>query len=120
MNFEELKQKNSNHLKQLEEWTELKCCDLLFDSEIDNWLKYYSVLNERIIGKKQLVFVIENENGEIFGYYLNTEIIEEYKNHETDLNSFHFNLQSNGRLEKPMKFEIKDFTKGYILFDKTK
>ena len=118
MNFEELKQKNSNHLKQLEEWTELKCCDLLFDSDVDNWLKYYSVLNERIIGKKQLIFLIEDEDGEIFGYYLNTKVTDELDTSErTDQKTFQFNLQSNGRLEKPIKFEIKDrHFGGYILF----
>ena len=44
--------------KQLEEWTELKCSEIVFDSNVDNWDKNTSVLNERIIGKKQVAFVI--------------------------------------------------------------
>ena len=31
-----------------------------------------------ILEKKQLTFIIEDEDGEIFGYYYNTEIIEDY------------------------------------------
>ena len=64
----------------------------------------------------------EDEKGEKFGYYLNTEIVEEYWKVgspplETDNKSFEFNLQSNGRLEKPMKFEIKELKEGgYKLF----
>ena len=52
----------------------------------------------------------------VFGYYLNTNIIEEYSSYqETDKKSFHFNLQSkNNRLDKPMKFEIKDMKWGGI------
>ena len=75
------------------EWTGLKWGETLFDSNVDNWSKDTSVLNERIIGKKQLVFIIEDDRGEIFGYYMNTEVIEKYcERQETDLKSFHFNL----------------------------
>ena len=112
-----MKQKNSNHLKQLEEWTSLKCSELVFDSNVDNWSQDTSVLNEIIIGKSKLAFVVEDEDdGEIFGYYLNTQVIEEYEKwQETDDNSFQFNLQSkNNRLDKPMKFEIKDLKDGGI------
>ena len=59
--------------------------------------------------------MIEDEDGEIFGYYLNTEIVEEYRWYQvTDSKSFHFNLQSkNNRLNQPMKFEIKDTKEEY-------
>ena len=39
---------------------------------------------------------------------------------ETDNKSFHFNLESNGRLQQPMKFEIKDLKYGgYTLYEKS-
>ena len=44
------------HQQQLEEWTELKCDDILFDSKIDEWSENTSVFNERIIGKSKLTF----------------------------------------------------------------
>ena len=46
-------------------------------------------------------------------------MIEKYQEQiATDNKSFHFNLQSNGRLDGSMKFEIKDnFNGGYWLFE---
>ena len=106
--------------KQLEKWTSLKCSEIVFDSNIDNWAEYASVLNERIIGKKQLVCLIEDDRREKFGYYLNNEIIEKYgfSFNKTDNKSFEFNLHSNGRLQHPTKFEIKDLEYGYGLIEK--
>ena len=70
---------SANEKNQLEEWTGLKCSDIVFDSDVDNWSVRTSVFNERIIGKKQLVFLIEDKDeGEKFGYYLNTEVVEKY------------------------------------------
>ena len=102
--------------KQLEKWTSLKCWDILFDSNIDDYSKESSLLNSRIIGKSKLAFVIEDEDGEIFGYYLNTEIIEKYNwRQRTDSKTFHFNLQSQyNRLPKPMKFDLKHLNYGGI------
>ena len=92
------------------------------DSNVDNWKEKKSVFNERIIRKKKLVFLIEEEDGEKFGYYLNTEVIEQYDCGylKTDNKSFEFNLESNGRLNHSMKFEIKDSeVSGFILFVKS-
>ena len=74
------------------------------------------------IGKKQIVFLIESEDNEIFGYYLNTEVIEEYCGilKPTDSRSFEFNLQSkNNRIKKPMKYEIRFWQYGYNLYEKS-
>ena len=112
---------NMNNLKQLEQWTGLKHNKILFDSDSHLWTKDISYFDNVIIGKRQLVFLIEAEDGEKFGYYLNTEIIETYdKTIQTDKKSFQFNLQSNGRLPGSMKFEIKDLKEGgYILWKKS-
>ena len=122
-NFAEMKQKRTNELQQLEKWTGLQCAELLFDSDVDDWNECTSVFNERIVGKSKLVFLIEDKDGEIFGYYLNTKVVEKYlwsNQQETDKNSFEFNLQSHGRLKEPMKFEIKDLEKGGIhLYEKS-
>ena len=107
---------NIDQFDQLEEWTSLECSSILFDSNIDNWSWKTSVFNERIIGKKQLTFLIEYEDGEIFGYYLNTQVKKKYDEwQETDSNSFQFNLQSkNNRLKQPMKYKIKNLKEGGI------
>ena len=110
---------NEKQIKQLEEWTELKCIDIIFDSQIDNWSQYTSELNERIVEKKQLIFLIESEDEEKFGYYLHTEVIKRYiwKN-ESDTKSFHFNLESNGRLNGFKRFDINNIRDGgYNLYE---
>ena len=114
-------EREKEHKKQIEEWCQMKIGETLFDSDIDDWSQNTSVFNEKIIGKKQLLFLIEDIDGEKFGYYLNTEIIEKYGKHiATDNKSFHFNIQSNGRIQHPMKFEIKNSNwGGYKLFKKT-
>ena len=106
--------------RQLEQWTNLKCSEVLFDSNTDDWSKETSVFNEKILGKKQVVVLVEDEDtNERFGYYLNVEIPKQYKYHRVDDHTFHFNLGSNKRLPKPMKFEMKNWKKGgFQLFNK--
>ena len=96
---------------KLYEWTGLQCYNILFDSTKDDWLTNCSNFNEKIEYKKQLAFVIEDEDGEKFGYYFNssvyeyTDFVHELGKLNADLKTFHFNLSSNGRLKEPMKFE---------------
>ena len=107
--------------KQLEEWTGLKYGNVLFDSDIDNWSMIYSVFDDKVKGKKRLVFLIEDDEYEKFGYYLNTQIINErnyFFDVPTDNKSFEFNVESNGRLKSMMKFSIKNTSSGYSLYDK--
>ena len=107
--------------KQLEEWTGKKCNEIVFDSKVDNWNVDTSEFDDKIKGKKELIFLIEDERSEKFGYYLNTQIYQEYTNNKikrTDDKSFEFNLRSNGRLSGPMKFEIKKSRRGYGMNNK--
>ena len=107
-----IQQKYQNQ-RWIENWSGLSMGDILFDSNNDDWNINTSVLNDRIIGKKQLLFIIEEEDGEKFGYYLNTPVIEKYgKVIPTDEKSFLFNLESNGRFEDCMKYPIKHLEKG--------
>ena len=95
--------------------------ELIFDSIIDSWNEEISIFNEKIFGKSKLAFIIEDEDDELFGYYCNTEIIEQFrKDQQTDNQTFEFNLKSSKRLSKPMKFEIKNSIEGGIfLHDKS-
>ena len=112
-----------NHRKQIEEWTRMKYNGIIFNSDVDNWSIYTSVFNKRISQKKQLIFLIEDTDGNIFGYYLNTQFDDNIfhcgMSAESDSKTFHFNLQTKYyRLPGPMKFEIKDSeTRGYKMFD---
>ena len=110
---------NINQITILEDWTS-KSVDLtLFDSNVDNW-NDSSVLNKRIIGKKHVLFLIEDDEEEKFGYYFKGIIQPESgDNNSSEKNSFEFNIQSsNKRLKKPMKCKIKDCSFGIELFSK--
>ena len=105
---------------QLEQWINRKCSEIIFNSEKDCWAYEISVLNEKIIGKEHLVFLIEDDQNQKFGYYLNSKVIEEYatsengqeKRIEVDNNSFQFSLESVGRFTDAIKCEIIDTKKG--------
>ena len=97
---------------QLQEWVGLLIEEIIFNSDIDNWTENSSTFNEKIMGKGKLYFIIEDEDNELFGYYLNTTIEKKdvflsSEVFKADEESFHFNLESNGRLSGPMKFDTK-------------
>ena len=118
---------------QLEQWTNKKCSEIIFDSDKDNWSVDKSIFDDKIKGKKQLIFLIEDIDNEMFGYYLDTEITNDYgfPGIKTNSNSFHFNLQSkDNRLKQPMQFKTNDSTvnsidnklnnfRGYCLYPKS-
>ena len=85
-------------MKQIETWGDMKCKNVLFDSFVDEWSIDYSVLDDRIKGRKQLLFFIEDDKGEKFRYYLNTRLrtkLNEDTFIPTDNKSFQFNVESN-------------------------
>ena len=88
---------------QLEQWCNLYCDEIIFDSDKDNWSKRTSTLNEKIMGRSQLVFVIEDDDDEMFGFYFNKQISLNAKYSESDDKSFYFILNSK-RKSSPMKF----------------
>ena len=91
----------------LEEWTELRCGKVLFDSEKDNW-EDPSVFKAKIDMKNKLIFLIEDENDEKFGFYLHSQMNTNCCGwNSVDTKSFQFNIQSMSmKRNKPMKYEI--------------
>ncbi|BFU24681.1 trichohyalin, putative [Entamoeba histolytica] len=59
---------------QLEEWTNRKVFNILFDSDIDNWSKDTSVFYQRIKNKEHIIIIIEDEEGNKFGGYVDSKI----------------------------------------------
>ena len=105
-----------NEIKQLEKWTELSLGDIVFDSEIDNWNQNSSMFDRRIIGKCQLLFLIEDTEGKLYGSFIYSQIKNECNNEiDTDSYSFLFSLRSNKETFNPKK--MNDIYH-YILFDK--
>ena len=108
-----------DEVKQLEEWTEKQCGDILFDSDKDNWSLHTSAFDSKMLGKSHFVIIVEDEEKNKFGYYTPKKIeqIGEYSN---DSNAFLFSLKSNGRLNGMMKFEsVKSEFGSFILLSKS-
>ncbi|BFU20529.1 predicted protein [Entamoeba histolytica] len=105
-------------IKQIEEWTEKRINNILFDSDIDNWNKDTSVFDQRIKNKEHIIIIIEDEDGNKFGGYINSKIdkVDEWL---YDSHSFVFSLESNGRIEGMMKFDIKEPQCAFWLFNQS-
>ena len=104
---------------EIENYIDSKFENVIFDSDRDNWSRNTSVFVNKIMGKSRLTFIIEDEErNEKFGYYLNTQVVDNYREWlTTDKYSFMFNLYANGRLFVPIKYEIKDVNYGFGLFN---
>ena len=81
----------------LRKWSQKKVGEILFDSYKDNWKKGNSTLFERINGKKNLLFVIEDVNGNKFGGFVHRELSKTMRNKGeiVDSKSFVFSLKEN-------------------------
>ena len=116
-----------NQVKQIEKWTTMKCGEIIFDSDIDDWSQY-EPFNSRVYDRNNLVFLIEDEEGQKFGGYINAKIDKtfitknrwRYKGRIDDPNAFLFLLQSNGSLNQMMKFDIYYKSESFILNDNYK
>ena len=104
-----------DEIKQLEHWTNTTFDNVIFDTECCDWNENTSTFNKHIEGYDNNVFIVEDENGNVFGGFISTKIelfalvFGEYHYYKyiLDPEAFVFSLQSNGRLPKPMKFDIK-------------
>ena len=95
---------NDEEINQLEEWTNKKCEEVIFDSDIDGYPTMGSTtFTDRINGKGMLIFLIEDEKGQKFGGYINAII--DTKKYTTDYDSFIFFLKSN-EFDGMNKFEM--------------
>ncbi|BFU23715.1 predicted protein [Entamoeba histolytica] len=114
----EEEERRKEEMLQLEEWTNRKVSNILFDSDIDDWNKNTSVFDQRIMNKEHIIIIIEDEEGNKFGGYVNSKInkVQYYIN---DSKSFVFSLESNGRIEGMMKFDIKQPQYAFYLNSQT-
>lgn len=99
-------------MKQIEEWTNKKCGEVVFNTLHDDWSVGSTVINSKLEGRSQLLFLTEDTDNNKFGYYLNTRV-EPGKYDDwvpTDDKAFTFSLKSSGRCPGMMKFEL---LKGY-------
>ena len=80
-------------MSQLEQWTQLKCKEIIFDSTKDNWNKETSSFDSILIGKEKLIFIIETTENITIGGFINTKINQIGKTE--DSNCFIFTNKNN-------------------------
>ena len=99
-------------IERIERWTNKKIKSIVFDSDIDNWNSGRE-FSQYIIGKSNLLFMIDDVENNRFGGYINSKITNSdiYIN---DPNAFIFSLKSNRRLNRPMKFQINSPGNAFI------
>ncbi|BFU21936.1 trichohyalin, putative [Entamoeba histolytica] len=110
--------KTKEIIKQIEEWTERRINNILFDSDIDDWNKGTTVFGERIMNKEHVIIIIEDSEGNKFGGYVN-EKIDKVESYINDSKSFLFSLESNGRIKGMKKFDIKYPEYAFILHNQS-
>ncbi|BFU19348.1 trichohyalin, putative [Entamoeba histolytica] len=105
------------YINQIEEWTEKRINNILFDSDIDDWNRNTSVFDQRIMNKEHIIIIIEDEEGNKFGGYVNSKI--DKVGWINDSKSFVFSLESNGRIKGMKKFDIKEPEFAFCLFNQS-
>ena len=95
------------NIKQIEEWTHLSYEDVVFDTSIDQWSKGNSNFSQKLLGKENLVFLIQDEKKNEFGCYVKSQIIKT-DSKINDTSAFVFSLYSNGRSNQPIRFEMNN------------
>ncbi|GAB1221374.1 hypothetical protein ENUP19_0080G0011 [Entamoeba nuttalli] len=109
---------NNVFIKQLEEWTEKRINNILFDSDVDDWNIGTSIFDQRIKNKEHIIIIIEDSEGNKFGGYVNSKI-DKIHNFINDSKSFVFSLESKEGIEGMMKFDIKQPQSAFYLYNQS-
>ena len=88
---------STEEFNQLEGWTSLKCSNVVCDTEKDGYPKdNTTTFGDKVINKNDLIFLIEDTEGNKFGEYLH-EKIPGFTT-VTDSNAFLFSLEDNNQI----------------------
>ncbi|BFU26492.1 trichohyalin, putative [Entamoeba histolytica] len=109
--------KTKEIIKQLEELTEKRINNILFDSYIDGWSVNTSLFDQRIWKKEHIIIIIEDEEGNKFGGYVSEKIDKVSRIY--DSKSFVFSLDSKGRIYEMKKFDIEDKRYAFKLYNQS-
>ena len=76
-------------IEKLEEWTKLKLGQRLYDSNVDDNNKFTSTFDDKVKDKKQLLFIVETKDKNVFGCYIDS-VIDKINSYITDSKAFVF------------------------------
>ena len=85
--------------------TEMEIKNILFNSNIDKWSQNDSNFGKKLEGKQNIIIVIEDKEGNIFGGFISKEIIQ--NKFIFDNNSYLFSLKKDGKIINK-KYPIKN------------
>ena len=93
---------------QLQSWTQKQVAEIVYDTDKDGYPQNRStIFGEKIMNRNDLLFIIEDNDGNKFGEYLHAKVTG-WNKWVNDDKAFIFSLKSNGRLDGIKKFEIKN------------
>ncbi|KAL7721169.1 TLDc domain-containing protein [Entamoeba marina] len=102
----------TNVIQLLKNWCGLKDYSIIYDSDINNICKEY--LTQTFLHKKNMIFIHFDDNNNVFGGYIHSEITCTNK-WICDSNSFVFSLFRNGSLRNG-HYPIKTSEKKYAFY----
>ncbi|ELP84901.1 hypothetical protein EIN_284870 [Entamoeba invadens IP1] len=103
-------------ITQIETWSTKKVNGVLFDSKVDTYTAEKNMFGSALVGKGKMAIIIEDMNANLFGVYLETKVFRSNR-YVCDRKAFIFSLFSNGRSERPLKFDIKEPQYAFVLND---
>ena len=93
-------------LQTIHEWNTLPEHEIIFDSRLNNWAKYYSEFYTTVKDKKNIFIMIHDMDANVFGGLISQQITQQNQ-WISDENSYVFIIESNNRFEHPIKYPIK-------------
>ena len=93
-------------LQTIHEWNTLPEHEIIFDSRLNNWAKYYSEFYTTVKDKKNIFIMIHDMDANVFGGFISQQITQQNQ-WISDENSYVFIIESNNRFEHPIKYPIK-------------
>ena len=93
--------------EKIEEWSDRKIGQILFDSYTDDWSLNSSTFYKHVIGRNKLLFLVEDTQSNRFGCYIHSKITEINQWIRDDY-GFLFSLYNGGFDRESKRYEIRD------------
>ena len=120
---EDTQQNMKTEIRCIQKWTSTRFKEVIFDSECCDWSTRKSTFDQRILGKEKLVFIIEDDNENMFGGFIENQIDvinddekdEEYFRTNVDRKSFVFSLKSDETESSRFPIQLESSMNAFIL-----
>ena len=109
LNTIKLKWNYQREISFLNKWTGKTIKEIIFDSSIHSYEKFESEFHEKVINRKELLFVVKSIDGYLFGQYVQSQI-QSYGDNSwiEDEKSFIFSFKENIPIHYPILQKRKE------------